>query len=328
MLQEEKKRKLESVNNTGFAADKTAGDRYINKQGSLNLDITGVNVFKRFSIYHSLLTLPNFYFFILIIVFYSIINFIFASLYMFLGVENLHGIIAQNWYQDFYEAYFFSSQTLTTVGYGRVSPVGIITNIVASFEALIGIMTLALMTGLLYGRFTRPRPFLRYSDVALIAPFQEGKGLMFRLAPTKKHTLSDLRATVTMSINSETNGVIKNHFYNLPLQVEKIMSLALSWTIVHPIDEESPLFNLTKKDIDEGRVHIMVFIKGFDEGFSNTVVSRSEYLWNNIKVDAKFLPMFKINNGDKKSLLQLERINAHEEMNPVIVERKKRRFRT
>lgn len=309
-----KKDKIKSVENTGFSADKTSGERYITNHGAPNVRISGLNYFKKFSIYHTLLSISGIKFFFLIILFYSTINFLFACLYMTIGIHHLNGVIAHTWFENFYEAYFFSSQTLTTVGYGRVSPTGLITNILASFEALIGIMTLALITGLLYGRFTKPRPFIMYSKVALISPFKSGKALMFRLAPTKSNTLSDINATVTLAINKDTDGTSKTDFYNLPLQLDKIMSLALNWTLVHPINEESPLHEITKAEIDQLKVHIIVFIKGFDEGFSNTVVSRHEYIWEEIVTDAKFLPMYINNNSSKKTVLQLEKIDDYEKI--------------
>jgi inward rectifier potassium channel len=226
-----------------------------------------------------------------------------------IGVDHLHGLLKGSAFQNFEEAYFFSAQTLTTVGYGRISPVGIVANTVSSLEALTGIMTLAIITGLLYGRFVNPKAFIAYSKNALIAPFKGGKALMFRLAPTKNSNLSELNATVTMTMQVEENGVYKNQFFPLLLQLDKVMSLALSWTVVHPINEDSPLYNLTMEEIIEAKVQVIIFLKAFDEGFSSVVVSRTSYTWLEIVDNAKFNPMFRNSPTGDAILLELDKIN-------------------
>lgn len=307
------KNKLPELNNTGYSNNNQSLDgRLLNKDGTSNVIKSGLNPFERFSIYHYMLKLSNWKFFLLIFLFYTIINFIFACIYYVIGLDKMHGLIQGSPFENFEEAYFFSAQTLTTVGYGRISPVGLLANTVSSLEALIGIMTLAIITGLLYGRFVNPKAFIRYSHNALIAPFQEGKALMFRLAPTKNSTLSELTATVNLSMNIEQNGVISTKFFSLPLQLDKVMSLALSWTIVHPITEESPLYGLTKQEIDDSKVQVLVNIRAFDEGYSNTVVSRTSYTWHEIIDNAKFNPMFRKMPDDSAILLELEKINDYQ----------------
>ncbi len=313
MLTNKKNEKV--VQNTGFASDgKSPTSRFIHKNGTLNVDFHGKYTWQQHSFYHSLLHLSHLKFLLLIFVFYSTINLIFAGIYMLIGVEHLAGVIGTTTTEKFTEAYFFSSQTLTTLGYGRISPVGFLANIASFTEAFIGLVTFALITGLLYGRFTKPRAYIKFSDIAIISPFNEMTGLMFRLAPTKSTTVSNLTASVVMSMNIEKDGVVKNTFFTLPLQLSKIMSLALSWTIVHPIDEESPLFGMTKNDIDFANVHLMVYIEGFDEGFSNTVVARTEYLCEDILTGLKFLPMFRYNEEERRNQLRLNEINEVREV--------------
>jgi len=310
-----KNKHLKELDNTGFSNNnQNLGGRLLNKDGTSNVIKSGLNPFERFSIYHYMLKLSNWKFFLLIFLFYTGINFIFASIYYVIGLDKMHGLIQGTAFENFEEAYFFSAQTLTTVGYGRISPVGLLANTVSSLEALIGIMTLAIITGLLYGRFVNPKAFIRYSHNALIAPFQDGKALMFRLAPTKNSTLSELTATVTLTMNVEQNGVLTTKFFSLPLQLDKVMSLALSWTVVHPINEDSPLYNLTKEDIDHSKMQVMVNIRAFDEGYSNTVVSRTSYTWPEIIDHAKFNPMFRKMPDDSAILLELEKINDYSKL--------------
>ncbi len=304
------KNEKEAIQNTGFSSDsKSPSQRFINENGALNVNFAGRRKWQQFSIYHQLLNITHIRFLLIIFAFYTVFNFIFAILYMLIGVNHLSGVIANSTLEEFSEAYFFSSQTLTTLGYGRISPVGFAANVLSAIESFMGVITFAIITGLLYGRFTKPKAFIQFSKVAVVAPFQEITGLMFRLAPTKNSTISSLRASVTMSMNIKTDGVIKNTFFTLPLQLSTIMSLALSWTIVHPIDKESPLYGLSKKDIDEANVHLLVFIEGFDEGFSNTVVSRTEYLYNDINPGFKFIPMFKYSEKLNQNELHLNMID-------------------
>lgn len=308
MLNEKEQKK--EVQNTGFSSDgKTPSHRFIKPNGTLNVSFVGKKKWQQFSIYHYLLNLTHLQFLLIIFASYTLFNFIFASIYMFIGVHHLSGIIADNKLQEFSEAYFFSSQTLTTLGYGRVSPVGFAANVISALESFLGVITFALITGLLYGRFTKPKAFIKFSQIAVIAPFEDKTGLMLRLAPSKNSTLSSLKASVTMSINVTEDGVIKNKFLILPLQISNVMSLALSWTIVHPINEDSPLYGLTKEQAESADAHIMVFVEGFDEGFSNTVVSRTEYLANDLCFGYKFEPMFRYSEIQNRNQLDLKMIN-------------------
>ncbi len=304
------KKEKEEIHNTGFYSDgKSPSHRFINQNGSLNVNFVGRRRWHQYSIYHQLLNITHLKFLLIIFVFYTVFNFFFAALYMLIGVNHLSGVIANSALEEFSEAYFFSSQTLTTLGYGRISPVGFAANVVSAIESFMGVITFAIITGLLYGRFTRPKAYIQFSKVAVIAPFEEITGLMFRLAPTKSSTISNLKASVTLSMNVETDGVTKNTFFTIPLQLSTIMSLALSWTVVHPIDEDSPLFNLSKQELDEANLHIMVFVEGFDEGFNNTVVSRTEYLSSDIIPNYKFVPMFKYSEKIHRNELYLNMIN-------------------
>lgn len=309
------KKEKEEIQNTGFSSDgKSPSHRFINENGSLNVNFAGRRKWQQYSIYHQLLSITHIRFLLIIFAFYTVFNFIFAILYMLIGVNHLSGVIANSTLEEFSEAYFFSSQTLTTLGYGRISPVGFAANVLSAIESFMGVITFAIITGLLYGRFTKPKAYIEFSKVAVIAPFKNITGLMFRLAPTKSSTISSLRASVTLSMNIDNEGEVKNTFFTLPLQLPTIMSLALSWTVVHPIDEESPLFGLSKEDLDKANVHLMVFVEGFDEGFSNTVVSRTEYLYYEIHSGYKFIPMFKYSEKLRQNELNLKMINEIEKL--------------
>lgn len=243
------RQRLRDIDNTGFGPNSgVEGGRLINPDGSTNLRKRGIPIWERISIYHTMLQMKRSYFFLTIIVFYTTINLFFAFLYLFTGVQHLSGASGSQAFTDkFLEAFFFSSQTITTVGYGRVSPEGMVTNIIASTESLTGILSFALVTGLIYGRFSRPRAYLIFSPNILIAPFKEGKALMFRIATYKNNHLTDVEANITLALHVKENGKTVTRFYPLGLELAKINSLALSWTLVHHINEDSPLFFLQKR---------------------------------------------------------------------------------
>jgi len=304
--------KAKSEINTGFGVNSSDyGGRFVNKNGKPNVEKKGVGYFEKISWYHILLDMSRGKFLLTIFLFYLFINLLFGGIYFLLGINKLGGIVAHSRLQEFGEEFFFSCQTLTTVGYGRISPVGFLASAISSLEALIGLLTLAVITGLLYGRFSRPRAYIRFSKNALLAPFHEGNAIMFRLVPFKNTTLTDAEAKVTLGLIIEENGKIVNKFYQLPLEYKMVNALNLSWTIVHPINETSPFYNFTEEDFRNAQGEILVFVKAFDDMFSNTVVSRTSYLLNEIIIGAKFNPMYHKSEKDNKTILHLNKLNSY-----------------
>jgi inward rectifier potassium channel len=303
-------RNLKSEINTGFGTNSTStGGRFINRDGKPNVTKRGIGILNRYSWYHTMLGMKAGKFLLLIFVIYISINLVFASIYYLIGIDHLAGVNTGSPWKNFTEVFFFSAQTFTTVGYGRISPVGFMASAVSTFEAFLGLLSFALATGLFYGRFSRPQAFLKFSDNALIAPFKEATAFMFRLAPYKNNNLSDVEVKVTMAITNEENGRLTDKFFNLDLEFSKINGLALSWTIVHPIDDKSPFYGLRKDDIQNTDIEIMIFVKGFDEGFSNNVVTRTSYVSSEIVWGAKFNMMYHPNDDKSKTVLNLDKIN-------------------
>ena len=302
--------RAKTSSNTGFGDNASNyGGRFLNKDGKANIRKTGVGLLERYSWFHTMLEVPGWKFFLIILLYYVIVNFLFAVIYYFLGVQHLVGTIAESEVDKFWEAFFFSSQTFTTVGYGRISPVGFTTSAIAAFQALIGLLTLAVATGLLYARFSKPTAYLKFSGNALIAPYKEIKGLMIRLAPFKNTTLTDAEARLTLGMTIEENGRKLNRFFPLELELEKVNALTLSWTIVHPITEDSPLYGFTAEDYRNTAGEIIVFIKAFDDMFSNTVVSRTSDTFNEVIYAAAFNPMFHRDEENNATVLELGRLN-------------------
>ncbi|HEY5462454.1 MAG TPA: hypothetical protein VIJ95_04295 [Hanamia sp.] len=297
--------------NTGFGVNSSDyGGRFINKNGNPNIEKKGVGYFEKISWYHILLDMSRWKFLFTIILFYLFINLLFTVIYYFLGLTEFGGTATASHLRQFAEAFFFSSQSFTIGGYGRVSPDNLLMNALCALEAFLGLLSLAVVTGLLYGRFSRPKAYIKYSGNALLAPFQNGLAIMLRLAPFKNTTLTDAEAKVTLGIIVEENGKMINKFYQLLLEYKSVNSLTLSWTIVHPITETSPFYNFTEEDFKNASGEILVFVKAFDDMFSNTVVSRTSYTLNEIVIGAKFNPMYHRSEKENKTLLFLDKLNS------------------
>ncbi len=301
-------KKFQSNNDTGFGASASNQARqYIKKDGSYNVTRTGVDFFEQFNPYHDLIAFSWVKFNLLVLATYLVMNLIFTIIYWSIGVEHLGGVIAISPIEKFMEAFFFSCQTFSTVGYGRVNPQGYLTSAIASLESLIGLMSFALATGLIYGRFSRPNIKVLSSKNAIIAPYKEGKALMFRIVNARKNPLIELEVTLMASFFTPENPTVQ--FVPLKLERNAITSLALSWTIVHPIDDESPLYNLVQTDLEEIDLQLLFFIKAFDESYSQTVHTRLGYTNKDIEWNKKFVPMYKRSDDGSTTLLELALLN-------------------
>ncbi len=308
-------RNLKSEINTGFGTNSSStGGRFINKDGRPNVIKKGVGLLERYSWYHTMLGMKAGMFLLLIFIIYISINLVFAGIYYMIGIHHLAGVHSGSPLKNFTEVFFFSAQTFTTVGYGRISPVGFAASAVSTFEAFLGLLSFAIATGLFYGRFSQPKAFIRFSNNALIAPYKDNTALMFRLAPYKNNSLSEVEVKLTLAITNEENGKLYDKFYDLELEFAKIDGLPLSWTIVHPIDGKSPFYGLSKEDIANTDMELMVFLKAFDQVFSNNVITRTSYASAEIVWGAKFKMMYHPSEDKNKTILDVSKLNEYENM--------------
>jgi len=303
--------KVKSLDNTGFGTNSSMyGGRFFKKDGTPNLRKVGLPFLERTSWYHTMLQLPRWKFLAVIFVGYLLINLVFASIYLIVGVDRLSGIAVESPIEKIGEAFFFSAQTFTTVGYGRLSPTGFLMSFIASSEALIGLLSFAVATGLLYGRFSRPKAYLKFSHNAIVAPYRDTIALMFRVAPYKNNNLSEAEVKLTLGMIIEEDEKTLNKFYPLQLEIDRVNSLSLNWTVVHPINENSPFFGLSKEDLMTAKAEVLVFIKAFDDSFSSTVMDRTSYRSDEIIFGAAFNSMYHRDEKHGTTVLDLSLLNS------------------
>jgi inward rectifier potassium channel len=305
-------------NDTGFSTTGIInGSRFINRDGTYNLRKQGWPFWDRFSIFYTMISLPLWQFIGIIVTFFFAINLAYTFIYYFImGADDFIGFVRTTPVGKFKELFFFSTETFTTVGYGRVNPVGDGANLVAAIEAMSGFLSFALATGLIYGRFARPRAHLAFSDHAVIAPYRDKKALMFRFACYKQnHALSDVTVQVNLAMLIQENGEPRYRYYELPLERSKIENMPMNWTVVHPIDDQSPLKGFTADDLSATDVELYVLVRGFNDVYGNTVLQRTSYTFKEILFDRKFVPMYQ--ETSTGTIMELQKLSKHVEVTKV-----------
>ena len=319
-LRHPKKDKLveaeENRKDLGFGTQVNEHDtRLLNRDGSFNVKRSGGTFWSRLNIFNRLVVCSWGRFFSVVIAFYLLLNFIFAGIYEVVGIENLQGADLTSPQSRFMDAFFFSSQTLTTVGYGRIAPIGFGASSVAAIESLLGLLIFALATSLLYGRFSRPVAHILYSDKAIIAPYLDVTAFMFRIVNERANQLIDLQVEVVMSIlekQADTREIRK--YYGLNLERNKVNFFPTNWTIVHAVTQESPLFGLSKQELLSRDAEFLILIKATEDTFNQTVHSRISYHAREMVFGAKFTSMVLDTDSSGLSELDLTKLSDIEEV--------------
>ncbi len=274
--------------------------RVINKDGSFNVYRIGAD---NRSLYQYLIRTSWFRFIFFTLTAYFITNCLFALCYYLIGVQHLSGVTIGTELENFIQAFFFSAQTITTVGYGSISPIGIVTSLLAAFEAVLGLLGFALAASIMYGRFSKPSSKLKYSKNAIIVDNNGVRELHFRIANKRTNVLMEMEAKVLVKMIDKNSKGFNRSFYRLNLEIDAIHFFPLNWTIVHKIDEKSPLYNVSEGEMKERDLEVLILIKGFDDSFSQYVHSRHSYSFSEIVWNARFSKAY---FTDEKGITKLD----------------------
>ncbi len=294
---------------SGFGSSfKNSNDRVLDKNGNFNIQRIGSH---SISIFHELLLLSWSRMLLLILIFYILVNFIFALGFYCIGPHGISGVHDGSEFRIFWQCYFFSVQSFTTVGYGGMYPVDWKSSALAGFEALCGLLTFAIITGLVYSKFSRPNFKFLFSKNLLFAPYKDFQGAMFRVVNSNRQKLMDVEATMIFSYFpvNQNNRI----FRTLDLEIKKISMFPLSWTINHPIVETSPIYSLNKEQMIQGRAEIIIIISAYDEESGRIVKNMNSYHYSDFVYNAKFLPMLEVIDG--KTIIYLDKVSEFSTIN-------------
>ena len=268
------------------------GRRMLNRNGTFNVAREGVPFVRAFSPYHALLAIswPRFYG--VVVAAYLATNLAFAGAYFLCGPGALHGAAEAAAGERAVDAFFFSVQTLATIGYGRISPVGLAANTLVAVEAFVGLLGFAMATALAFARFSQPHAKILFSDKAVIAPYRGITAFEFRIINERSNQLVEVEAKVMFTLMETHEGRRVRRFHPLPLERSKVTFFPLQWVVVHPIDESSPLRGLTRDDLRASDAEFLILLTGVDETFSQTVHARSSYRHDEVVVGGRFADMY------------------------------------
>jgi inward rectifier potassium channel len=279
----------------GSIVSRDSRKRLLNRDGSFNVVREGLGVLGTLAPYHLFLTISWAGFLGIVALLYVVLNLVFALLFLACGPNALAGPSMAMLGGRFSQAFFFSVQTFATIGYGQIGPNGLAANVLVTIEALVGLMYQALATGLLFARFARPSAAIMFSRHAIIAPYAGMQSLQFRIAnQRRRNEIIQLEAQVLYTaFETSGDGRLVRRYRLLPLERNKVTFFPLTWTIVHPIDESSPLAGKTRGQLEHEQAEILVLLTGVDETYEQTVHARTSYRADEIIWNARFLSVFR-----------------------------------
>lgn len=308
----------EEFKDLGFGSEVARGTRrrLLNRDGSFNVTLDGLNPWSSLSLYHWLLTISWPRFLAFIAGSYLGVNALFAVAFLICGPDALQSSAGSFEGQPFYRAFFFSVDTFATIGYGNIIPVGVVPNTLVMIEALLNIVGVALATGVIFARFSRPSAKVIYSRNAIVAPYRGKTALEFRIANARRSQLINVQIQAILTKVERVGGTSLRKFYELNLERNRVVFFPLSWTVVHPIDTASPIWGLTHADLVAGDAELLVLLIATDETLSQTVHSRSSYEADEIVWGAKFANMFMRSEAEGIIGMDLSRIHDVEPVYP------------
>ena len=293
-----------------FVAQTVRG-RFLNRNGKPNSKKYGLGAQRaaRFYLASLEITWPAFVGWMLGVL--LLMNGCFALAYIAIGDGALRGTDALGLDDPFFRAFTFSVGRFTTTGTGAMVAYGTTANWLANLESFVGPTALVVGFGLVIARLTRPRMRLAFSDSAIVAPYEDGRGLMFRIVNLQPGELSDVQARVNLAWFEEINGVRERNFHELELERSPVEFFTLHWTIVHPITADSPLAGITPEALAASQAEFLIVVSALEETFSTRVSTRSSYIWDEVRWDVRFASIF-ANGPEGVIAIDVERLSRTE----------------
>ncbi len=295
----------------GSVVASRSGKRLLNQDGSFNVARQGLGLWSSLSVYHALLRMSWPRFLGTLALTYLAANTLFALAYLACGPGALAGSDVGT-SSALLRAFFFSVDTMATIGYGQLVPYGVVPNLLVVAEALVGILGFALATGLLFARVSRPTARIIFSRRALVAPYRGGRAFMLRIANARRSEIIELDAKLVLSLFQQVDGQRTRRFHNLALERQRVAFFPLSWTIVHPIDASSPLRGRSEAELLAAEAEFLVLLTGIEETFSQTVHARSSYRATEVVWGARFRDVFNRDSADGDLTIDIGRLHAYE----------------
>jgi inward rectifier potassium channel len=275
----------------GSVVARESRKRLLNQDGSFNVRREGLPLLQSLSAYHYFLTITWTRFLGYVIAVYVFTNALFAIAYVGCGDDALTGFPSMGAGERFATGFFFSVHTLATIGYGSIVPMNNLANMVVIVEALVGLLAFALVAGIVFARFARPMAQIVFSRNAIIAPYRGMTAFMFRIVNQRSNEIVQVQAKLMLTRRKKgVDG--EREFIGLKLERDNVVFFPLTWTVVHPIDEQSPLRGITQQDLIDSEAEFLILLNGFDETFSQTVHTRSSYVAEEVVWGAKFRSIF------------------------------------
>ena len=300
----------------GSIVARESRQRFLNRDGSFNVRREGLGFWQSLSAYHYFLTIGWGRFISYLALAYILANAFFAWMFVLCGPGALSGPIAPTTALRFQKAFFFSVHTLATIGYGNVAPATLAANILVTVEALVGLVALGMIAGVIFARFARPVAKILFSESAVIAPYPSGgSALMFRIVNQKSNQIVNIEAKVLLTRRKAGGGAAEREFINLRLERDRVVFFPLAWTVVHPIDDSSPLFGVDEQEFRATDPELLVLLNGFDETFSQTVHARSSYKGTEIEWGARFRTLFLPLEDDGGIRIDVRRLHEIDRVN-------------
>lgn len=283
--------------------------RFINRDGSFNVYRKGVWERGAFSPYHAVLKASWPRFFLGVVTYYIVVNFFFTALYLLSGKDAFPDIANSDFWQRSGQLFFYSVQVISTLGSSPLHPVTPIADTLLAIEAMVGLFGFAVGASLLFARFSNPVPKILFSDKAVVAPYEDKTGFMVRIINGRDNELINVSAVITMSLVTPEGT---RDLSTLKLERDLVQTFPLNWTIVHPIDQESPLYGKTIEDLYRANAEFVVNITAVDQDLSKTVYVRSSYKDGEV-IKGKFVYIIETDeNGtvyvDPKRISEVEKI--------------------